>query len=112
MFGPAADGVIADHHAFLELDPARFAELVGRAAGVWADIQRIAAEVPEPVELRATLVATGGPVTVRELGLTDEEGDLGLRYGHYLRNRFTVGKLAWLLGLYDEPATIAALWKG
>ena len=41
-----------------------------------------------------------------------EEGELGLRYGHYLRNRFTVAKLAWLLGLYDEPATIAALWKG
>ena len=112
VFGPAADGVIVDHHAFLELDRARFAALVARAAGSWADIQRIAAQVPEPAELRATLTATGGPVTVRELGLTDEEGDLGLRYGHYLRNRFTVAKLAWLLGLYGEPTTIAALWKG
>ena len=112
VFGPAAAGVIADHRAFLLLDPAGFAALVERAAGSWAGIQRIAAQVPEPAELRATLAATGGPVTVRELGLTDEEGELGLRYGQYLRNRFTVAKLAWLLGLYDEPATIAALWKG
>ena len=48
---------------------------------------------------------------MQDLGLTDEEGELGLRYGHYLRNRFTVAKLAWLLGLYDEPATVARSGK-
>jgi glycerol-1-phosphate dehydrogenase [NAD(P)+] len=112
VFGPAAEGVIADHQAFLTLDECTFAALVARTTAAWAEIQRIAAQVPEPAELRATLAATGGPVTVRELGLTDEEGELGLRYGPYLRNRFTVAKLAWLLGIYAEPATVAELWEG
>ena len=109
-FGEAAEGVIREHGPFLKMSEAQHRELVERAARSWVRIQEIAALVPEPAVLRNVLAATGGPVSVAELGLTDEEGRLGVRFGHYLRNRFTVAKLAWLLGLLDEPATVAGLW--
>lgn len=111
-FGPAAEGVMADHKAFLQLDAAGFAALVERTRAGWPEIQRIALQVPEPAELRATLAATGGPVTVRDLGLSDEEGRLGVQFGNYLRNRFTIVKLAKLLGLLDDPAVLGSLWEG
>lgn len=111
-FGGAAEGVIREHRAFLSLSPEAFAALVQLAATSWQQIREIAATVPEPAEMREVLAATGGPVTVEALGLSDEEGVLGVRFGHYLRNRFTVAKLAWLLGLLNEPDTITGLWKG
>lgn len=109
-FGEAAEGVIREHGPFLNMSEAQHRELVARAERSWAQIGEIAALVPEPAALRATLSATGGPVTVAELGLTEEEGRLGVQFGHYLRNRFTVAKLAVLLGLLDEPTLLAGLW--
>jgi hypothetical protein len=109
-FGEAAEGVIREHGPFLKMSEAQHRALVERAEQNWAQVQEIATLVPEPTELRATLAAAGGPVTVAELGLTDEEGRLGAQFGHYLRNRFTVAKLAALLGLLDEPALLSGLW--
>ena len=101
--------MIREHKAFLTLSAEDYAALVERAALSWRQIQEIASGVPEPSEMRAVLATTGGPVTVQDLGLTDEEGQLGVRFGHYLRNRFTIAKLAWLLGLLDEPVVAQPL---
>jgi glycerol dehydrogenase-like iron-containing ADH family enzyme len=41
----------------------------------------------------------GGPTTAAELGFDEEERDLAIANGHYLRDRFTVRKLAKVLGI-------------
>ena len=50
-----------------------------------------------PSRLRAAAPA-GGPVVGAEIGLSDAEIVQGIACGHYYRNRFTVGKLSWMLG--------------
>jgi glycerol-1-phosphate dehydrogenase [NAD(P)+] len=103
-FGAAAPGVAADHQAFLSMTQAQFGDLCRRIAGSWDQIQAIASRVPEPDDLAALLGRAGGVTGARGLGLADEEVVEGLAYGHYLRNRFTILKLARVLDLLPVPA--------
>jgi len=41
----------------------------------------------------------GGATTAAEISLTDAEFDLGVRCGHFYRNRFSVAKLGRVLGV-------------
>ena len=106
-FGPAAPGVAADHQAFLRLTQDQFSAICRRIAQSWDQIQAIAARVPEPDDLAALLGQAGGVTTAPGLGLTEEEVLEGLAYGHYLRNRFTILKLARFLDLLPGPAPAA-----
>jgi len=65
----------------------------------WDAIQAIAADVPAPEEMAGMLRAAGAPVEPAVLGLTAEEVAAGLRYSHYIRDRFTVRRLEAALGL-------------
>ncbi len=109
-FGLIAPQIAAAHEAFLQMSPGQFAMLRDRVRCSWPRIQEIAEQVPEPAELAALLNLVGGPTCVQPLGLTDEEACEGLFYGHYLRNRFTVLKLASLLGLLDDVSAAVAFW--
>jgi glycerol dehydrogenase-like iron-containing ADH family enzyme len=55
--------------------------------------------VPPSAEVAALLAQVGAPTTAAELGFDDAERDLAIANGHYLRDRFTVRKLARVLGL-------------
>ncbi len=65
----------------------------------WEQIQQIAATVPPADEIEAWLRQAGGPVNGNEVGLSDAEIAQGIQQGHWYRNRFTVGKLSWMLNL-------------
>ena len=54
--------------------------------------------MPSDSEIEGWLRRAGGPVTGAEIGLSDAEVAQGIACGHYYRNRFTVGKLSWMLG--------------
>jgi glycerol-1-phosphate dehydrogenase [NAD(P)+] len=92
-----APDIIKSHAPFLELTEADFDALKHRIADHWSDIEAIAATVPEAETIRGYLRQVGGPATSEELGLTHEEVNLGLVYGHFLRSRFTVIKLSRIL---------------
>ncbi|HHY57909.1 MAG TPA: sn-glycerol-1-phosphate dehydrogenase [Chloroflexi bacterium] len=98
-YGELADGIIADHKAFLEMTPAQVDALKRSILAHWQDIQAIAAQVPPAATVADLLRRAGGPTSAAELGLDDAERDLGFNNGHYLRNRFTARKLAKVLGL-------------
>ena len=68
----------------------------------WDTIQQIAASVPSDSEIEGWLRSAGGPVTGAEIGLSADEVTQGIACGHYYRNRFTVGKLSWMLGITGE----------
>ncbi len=94
-----ADGVIADHKAFLDITPEQVEALKRRILENWDAIQAIAAQVPPAATVAELLRRAGGPATAAELGFDDTERDLGFDSGHYLRNRFTVRKLVKVLGV-------------
>lgn len=98
-YAELADGVIADHTAFLDITPAQVEALKRRILENWDAIQAIAAQVPPAATVADLLRRAGGPATAAELGFDDAERDLGFDNGHYLRNRFTARKLAKVLGL-------------
>jgi hypothetical protein len=62
-------------------------------------MQEVAASVPPPDIIAGHLQAVRAATNGSALGLNDEEVKLGLQYGHYLRNRFTVLKLSHMLGI-------------
>ena len=98
-FGAEADAVARAHTAFLDMTPATYDAIKRRVLEHWDEIQAIAAQVPPPAEVARLLAVAGGPTTPAELGLSDAEATLALDSGHYLRNRFTIRKLARMLGV-------------
>jgi glycerol-1-phosphate dehydrogenase [NAD(P)+] len=99
VFGPVAGQSILEQAPFLNLSAEGFERLKATIVARWEDIQAIAATVPAPAELEELLCTVGGPADTRSLGLKDDEVAMAQKYAHFLRNRFTVMKLAYYLGL-------------
>lgn len=87
--GPAsADGSAAE---------ALHRDLPRRIVERWDDIRSVCRSVPSPRELAASLRRAGGLTTVEELGVERELLDESMRYAMYVRNRYTILRLAqWL----------------
>ena len=98
-YGRIADQIIPIQAPFLSLTAADFKRLSEQIVAEWDAIQQIAATVPSDSEIVGWLRRAGGPVTGAEIGLSDAEVAQGIACGHYYRNRFTVGKLSWMLGI-------------
>ncbi len=99
VYGPAAEQIIASHAAFLDGTPTQHAELCTRLVDQWDKVVRICRSVPPVGDLASLLAQVGGPTQPAGLGIDDAEADLAERFAHYLRPRFTVLKLARLLGM-------------
>jgi glycerol-1-phosphate dehydrogenase [NAD(P)+] len=95
----AAEAAIEAQGRFLGLGEAGYRGLGRRVLGSWDAILRIAAGVPGVAETKRLLAAAGCPTSARELGLGRRDAELGRRFAHYARDRFTVKRLALLLGL-------------
>jgi glycerol-1-phosphate dehydrogenase [NAD(P)+] len=98
-YGPEADSVAAAHGRFLSADGDELKRITRAAAGSWDGIAAIAAAVPGPSEVRELMARAGCPVGAAALGLGPEEVAMAYRDAHYLRERFTVAKLARALGI-------------
>jgi glycerol-1-phosphate dehydrogenase [NAD(P)+] len=105
-FGPMADEIISTQSAFLDLRSDDFERLKQHVIEKWPDIQAIAAEVPPAERMTELLAMAGGPASVGELGLNEEDLALATRSAHFLRGHFTVRRLMEILypGTGGEPA--------
>ena len=99
VYGPIADGIIEAQRTFLSVTEAQWRELKWRILDHWEEIRAIAARIPPPEALADALRAAGGPGSSEELGLSRDEIEVGERYGHFTRPRFTVARLRLLLGI-------------
>ncbi|HEX2907940.1 MAG TPA: sn-glycerol-1-phosphate dehydrogenase [Phototrophicaceae bacterium] len=97
--GVLAEDIIQGHRQFLEMTPENFDQLKHRIVDQWDAIQAIAARVPPPEQIITWLKQAGAITEAKDLGLSEQEVQDGLQYGHYLRNRFTVLKLNRILGI-------------
>ena len=98
-YGPIADQIIPIQTPFLNLTASEYEQLLQKIIAEWDAIQQIAATVPPDSEIEGWLRRAGGPVTGADIGLSDAEVAQGIACGHYYRNRFTIGKLSWMLGI-------------
>ena len=98
-FPHMVDELVGIQAPFLEMTEADFAALKARILAEWDTIQQIAATVPSAAEVIGWLRRIGGATTTAEISLTDAEFDLGVRCGHFYRNRFSVAKLGRVLGV-------------
>ena len=101
-YGTTADSVIAEHTPFLEMTAEHYDRIKQCIITQWDRILAIADEVPRADFIRRQLYEVKAPSTPEELGLSADEVRAGRLYAHYLRNRFTVVKLARMLGLHSE----------
>ncbi len=98
-FPHMVDELVGIQAPFLDMTEADFAALKAQILAHWDTIQQIAATVPSAAEVIGWLRRIGGPVTPAEVSLTDAEFELGVRCGHFYRNRFSVAKLGRVLGV-------------
>ncbi len=94
-----SEGVVEASAPFVNLTAEAFEALKQRIVAQWDTIQAVAARVPSEEQITTYLQQVGGPTTAQSLGLSEEEVQLGMKYGHYLRNRFTVMKLSRILNV-------------
>ncbi len=99
LWGDLADEILSEERHFSRLTPAQFDDLRQRVASRWSEVQRIARTVPASRDVADWLAKVGGPVDGAQIGLSEAEIRDGIAGGHYYRDRLTVAKLAWLLGL-------------
>lgn len=98
-YGDLGGDIINEHANFLKLDEGAYDAIKRKVLEHWDEIQAIAAQVPPPEQIVQWLAEVGGPTTVADLGLSEEEKALAAANGHYLRDRFTMRKLARVLGI-------------
>jgi len=100
-FGPIAENLFVEQAPFLDMNAAGFELLKQRVLEHWDEIQALAAQVPTREKLVNLLSQAGGATRPAELGLSDAEVQQALTESHFLRNRFTICKLGYMLGLPD-----------
>jgi glycerol-1-phosphate dehydrogenase [NAD(P)+] len=101
MFGPISSEIIRIQEPYLAVTADRLDEIRRHIVDHWDAIQIILATVPPAEEITQLLARVGGPNTAQALNLTPADVEEALRYGHYLRRRFSVMKLLKLLDV--EP---------
>jgi len=99
IYGPAAEQIITAHSAFLDISASRRAALRRLLVERWDEVRSICEEVPSVTYLSALLTRAGGPTELEVLGISAAEAELAEHYAHYLRPRFTIPKLARMLGM-------------
>lgn len=98
-YGPIANQIIQEQSPFLDMTEQRFQQLRRRIIDRWSEVQQIAHAVPKPPQLTDWLRQVGAPINGCDIGLSNQEVELALEFGHCLRNRFTVNKLWFTVGM-------------
>ena len=98
-YGDLAAEIIAIQRPFLAMTETQFDQVKTKILQHWESIQQIAADVPSAQQFTTLLQTVGGPTNPAALGLSEAEIQQGAAAGHYLRDRFTVRKLAYFLPL-------------
>lgn len=102
-YGPGAEQVLHIQAPFLKLTEEEYKRLQQRIVENWSRIQEIAQTVLPSATILNLLRQVGAATDWKTLGLDETMVEPALRYGHYLRNRFTVIKLCIMLGMDVGP---------
>jgi len=98
-YGRDAPAIIGCQQRFLELEDSApaYRDFCDKIAANWDKVLSIAAGVPSPADMRRLLKTAGCCTDASELGLGRAEIASAIEAAHYIRDRFTVRKLARML---------------
>jgi glycerol-1-phosphate dehydrogenase [NAD(P)+] len=98
-FPHISEEIIQSQPILMQLSqPEKLAEVKTRILQHWDAIQAAAGNVPPAGQIRDWLKKVGAPVTTAELGLNTGQAEVGIRYGVYLRERFSINLIRQLFG--------------
>ncbi len=98
-YGPVAGRIIQIQEPLLQMTSKDLEILKESILNHWDVIQEIAHTVPPAAQIESWLTAVHGPIRPADIGISQAEAIQGLQSGHYLRDRFTINRLAFWLGL-------------
>lgn len=94
-----AEKLINSNPILLRLADASLLEVVKeRILDNWIEIQAIAESVPPASQIRAWMSQSGAPVDPVDLKMDQDQVRLGIAFGPYMRDRFSINILRQLLG--------------
>ena len=94
-----AEELIEKDPIYMQLsDPIKLDKVKQRMLDQWDDLQAIAENVPSAQQMIEWLKLMDAPATPAEIGLSEEQVDIGVEYGLYLRERFSMNIIRKLLG--------------
>lgn len=64
----------------------------------WEEIRDIALDVPKAKDFQRWIKDLGGPITAKEMGLSEAQRNVALEFGHYIRERFSINLIRKLFG--------------
>lgn len=99
FLGAGGEAILADQEQLMATGREEVESLRRRLLDRWEEVQEIAAAVPPRQTLAAALTAAGGATEPEALGFSREEYDIAAYLSHYVRTRFSVQKLFYLLQL-------------
>ncbi len=98
-YGPVAGQIIQIQAPLFKMTLQDFRRLKTDILAHWDEIQAIAHSVPPSPRIESWLAAVQAPIQPADIGLSHEQKMQGLAFGHYLRDRFTLNRLAFWLNL-------------
>ncbi len=98
-YGVVTNKIIEIQTPLLSLTPDDFKELKSRILAHWDEIQAIAQGVPSPQQITGWIKALDGPTVPEDIHLSAEDVRLAMQSAHFLRDRFTLNRLAYWLSI-------------
>ncbi len=98
-YGSVAEQIIQIQAPLFNLTIQDLDDLKASILSHWDEVQEIAGTVPAPQQLENWLAAVQAPIQPSDLGLSQAETNQGLQAAHYLRDRFTLNRLSFWMGL-------------
>ena len=98
-YGSVAEQIIQIQAPLFNLTIQDLDDLKASILSHWDEVQEIARTVPAPQQLENWLAAVQAPIQPSDLGLSQAETNQGLQAAHYLRDRFTLNRLSFWMGL-------------
>jgi glycerol-1-phosphate dehydrogenase [NAD(P)+] len=103
-YGLAADLITSVQAPLIQMTAEDLETLKARILENWDKIQAIAETVPSPQQFTAWIQAVDGPTVPAQIGLSEQDVQLGLQNAHYLRDRFTLNRLFYWLDITENQS--------
>jgi glycerol-1-phosphate dehydrogenase [NAD(P)+] len=98
-YGIVKDKIVDIQTPLLSFTPGDVMDLKHRILAGWDQIQAIAQGVPDPAMITRWIKAVAGPTEPADIDIDAQDVTLALRSAHYLRDRFTLNRLAFWLSM-------------
>jgi glycerol-1-phosphate dehydrogenase [NAD(P)+] len=104
VMGEVGKEIADNSYSFLGISKADYQNLKQKILTRWDEIVKIASDVPSREEIASLLLQANGVHSPRGIGISEDEVEKALRWAAYIRPRFTVLDLNYILASWDTDS--------